>query len=223
MASRTALVIGASGLVGSHCLNVLLGDAAYESVTVLARKPLARTHPKLRLHVVDFDRPSDYAALAGGQDVFCCLGTTIAKAGSREAFYRVDFGYPVAIAEAALANGAEQFLIVSALGADASARAFYSRVKGEVEAAISKMPFRAVHVFRPSLLKGQRSEVRVAERMALAVAVPMTFLLVGPLRRFRPIAASVVAACMVATAKQARPGVHVFESDAISSCSQDAA
>jgi uncharacterized protein YbjT (DUF2867 family) len=220
MRSITALVVGASGLVGSHCLTHLLADPAVESVVVLGRRPLAVVHPKLRVHVVDFGRPATFPALHGVGDVFCCLGTTIRKAGSREAFARVDRDYPIAIAEAALAHAARQFLIVSALGADANARTFYSRVKGDVEAAISSMPFEAVHIFRPSLLRGDRREFRLAERLALRIAVPLSSVLVGRLRRFRPIHAEHVAACMVATAKRAQRGVHVYESEAIEWCAR---
>lgn len=218
MASRTALLVGATGLVGRHCLGALLADPDYAAVTVLARRPLSESHPKLHSHVIDFDEPGDVGPRARGQDVFCCLGTTIRKAGSREAFYKVDFTYPVSIAEAALANAAEQFLIVSATGAGVRARAFYSRVKGEVEAAVARMPFRAVHIFRPSLLVGDRDEFRLGERLALALSAPMSFLLKGRLRRYAPIEAATVASCMVRTARQALSGVRVFESEMIAAC-----
>jgi uncharacterized protein YbjT (DUF2867 family) len=213
MPPRTALVVGASGLVGGHCLNALLDDPDYRAVMVLGRSPISREHPKLRQQVVDFDRLDEYRHLAGADDVFCCLGTTIRKAGSRAAFQKVDFTYPISIAEAALANGARQFLIVSALGASSKARAFYSRVKGDVENAVAQLPFQAVHIFRPSLLVGHREEVRPAERLALLVAVPLSFALVGRLRRYRPIDAAAVARWMVRTAKQDLGGVHVFESE----------
>jgi uncharacterized protein YbjT (DUF2867 family) len=218
MASRTALVVGASGLVGGHCLIALLDDPNYRSVTVLGRRPMSRAHPRLHQHVVDFDKPDTYQHLAGADDVFCCLGTTIKKAGSRDDFYKVDFTYPVAIAEAARANGAEQLLIVTALGANPRAAAFYSRVKGDLENAVSRMAFRALHIFRPSLLVGHREEFRPAERVALLISVPLAFVLVGPLRRYRPIEASAVAACMVKTAKRGLAGTHVFESQQIQSC-----
>src|SRR5215510_12917626 len=102
--SKRALIVGASGLVGSYRLAELLDDPEYEMVTVLARRTFGREHPKRRLHVVDFDKPEVYRPLVVGDDVFCCLGTTIRTAGSQEAFRKVDFAYPVAVAEAALAN-----------------------------------------------------------------------------------------------------------------------
>jgi uncharacterized protein YbjT (DUF2867 family) len=212
---RSALIVGATGLVGRHCLAALLEDDEYESVAVLARRSFAREHPKLRAHVMDFDEPASYRRLAVGNDVFCCLGTTIRTAGSQQAFSKVDFSYPVAVAEAALANGAEQFLIVSALGANPNARAFYSRVKGAVERAVTGMPFKAVHVFRPSLLVGNRAEFRLAERVAISTLTPLSFLFAGPLRRYRPIQASVVGERMVTVAKMQLTGVHVYESEQI--------
>ena len=215
---RRGLIIGASGLVGSHCLTALLEDPEYDAVTVLTRRPLERAHSKLRAHVVDFDKPVEYRHLVLGDDIFCCLGTTIRKAGSQVAFSKVDLTYPVDIAEAGLAAGAEQFLIVSAVGANPNSRAFYNRVKGSVEEAVTMMPFAAVHVFRPSLLLGERAEFRLAERLAVRLLSPLTFAFAGPLRRYRPIQASVVASCMVKTAKRRWRGVHIHESDAIQTC-----
>jgi uncharacterized protein YbjT (DUF2867 family) len=215
---RTALLVGASGLVGGHCLARVLDDPDYTTVTALVRRPIGREHPKLRQHVIDFDRPDRYRHLVAADDIFCCLGTTIRKAGSRDAFYKVDFTYTHTVAEAAQANGAEQLLLVSALGANVRAAAFYSRVKGEIEKAVAALPFRAVHMFRPSLLVGDRDEFRPAERLAVLLAAPLSVALVGRLRRYRPIEASVVAACMVRTAKRGLAGRHVYESEQIQTC-----
>jgi uncharacterized protein YbjT (DUF2867 family) len=215
VATRTALLVGASGLVGGHCLDALLADPAYTAVTVLGRRELGRQHAKLRQRVVDFDRQEEIGRAAAGDDVFCCLGTTIRTAGSQAAFRRVDFEYPVAVASAAAAAGARQLLIVSALGANPGAATFYSRVKGEVERAVAALRFRGVCVFRPSLLLGKREEFRLLERAALLVAAPLSLVLQGPLRRYRPIAASTVGAFMVRTAHRDLTGVHVFESEQI--------
>lgn len=130
MNDRTALLLGATGLVGGHCLNFLLNDESYGRVSVLGRRPLEREHPKLEQHLVDFDRLENSAELIQAQDVFCCLGTTIKKAGSQEAFRRVDFEYPLQSARVAARQGAERFLIVTAIGADPGSRIFYNRVKG---------------------------------------------------------------------------------------------
>lgn len=218
MSTRSALVVGATGLVGSECVARLLDDAAYASVVVLARRPLTRTHDKLRVHVVDFDRPEQWQSLAAGDDVFCCLGTTIKKAGSQAAFRRVDFGYAMAVARAARGNGSQQFLLVSSLSSNPRSPVFYSRVKGELEAAVSALGFPALHIFRPSFLVGEREEHRTGERMALAIGGVLAVALVGPLRRYRPIAGATVAACMVATARRQIRGIHIVESEGIAAC-----
>jgi uncharacterized protein YbjT (DUF2867 family) len=212
---KTALLLGAGGLVGGHCLQLLLEDEAYAKVIIWVRKPLALRHSKLEQAVVDFARLESHAEPANANDVFCCLGTTIKKAGSPAAFRQVDFTYPFKIAKIAAANGAEQFLIVTALGANPQSSIFYNRVKGEIEAALTPLPFRAVHIFRPSLLLGERQEVRPGEKIAEKAAGAFSFLFRGPLRKYRPIPARVVAAAMIEVAKRNLPGVNIFESDRI--------
>ena len=214
-AGRSALLLGATGLVGGHCLDLLVEDDAYGRVVVLARKPGVREHPKLRWHVGTLERLAEFGGLLRVDDVFCCLGTTIRAAGSREAFARVDFGYVVDAARASAENGAAQLLLVSALGANPRSRVFYNRVKGEVEAAVRDLPFRGIQIFRPSLLLGRRTETRLGERVAAAALVPLSSLLVGRVRKYRPVPAADVAAAMVIVAKRAPHGVNVFESDRI--------
>ena len=215
MNTRTALLLGATGLVGGHCLDLLLADATYEAVVTLGRRPLRRSHPKLTHHVVDFDRLADAASLIEAHDVFCCLGTTMKKAGSKEAFRKVDFDYPVATARIAAANGAEQYLLVSALGASARSRFFYNRVKGEVEQAVGAFAFDGVYVLRPSLITGDREEARAGEQVSAWVLKALSFVLRGPLRKYRPIEARTIARAMVAMAKRQPGGVQVIESDQI--------
>ena len=205
MAGRTALVVGATGLVGGHLLGVLLENERYAAVTVLARRPTGVVHTKLSEHQVDFDTPGTFAKLAAADDVFCCLGTTIKKAKTRDAFYTVDFTYPMYVARACAAAGARQFLIVTALGADPRSSVFYNRVKGEVEAAVLEIGFSAVHIFRPSLLLGERKEKRIMEAVAGGLARLMAPLMAGPLEKYRPIEASDVARAMVKTALMDRP------------------
>ena len=212
---RSALLAGATGLVGGHCLDLLLADDAYRAVVTLGRRPLPRTHPKLTHHVVAFDRLDAHADLVEGRDVFCCLGTTMRKAGSKEAFRKVDYDYPFALARVALGRGAEQYLLVSALGANPRSPFFYNRVKGEVEEAVSALPFEGVYLFRPSLLTGERAEERPGERRAEAVMNALSFLLRGPLRKYRPTPARVVAAAMLAVAKAQPGGVRVYEPEAM--------
>lgn len=213
--SRTALLIGATGLVGGHCLDLLLQDEAYASVVTLGRRELTLEHPKLVQHLVDFERLPDSAGLIRAQDIFCCLGTTIKRAGSQEAFYKVDFKYTHEVARLAKENGAVQFLLVSALGANAGSRVFYNRVKGEVEQAVGKLFFESVQIFRPSLLLGERAEFRRGEQVAEKLSRIFSFLFIGALKKYRPVHARAVAQAMVKVAKEQPAGLNIFESDRI--------
>ncbi len=215
MEPRSALLLGATGLVGGHVLDLLLDDPAYGSVLVLGRRAAPREHPKLRQEVVDFDRLRDFSGTVRAQDVFCCLGTTIRAAGSREAFRRVDLDYPRAVAEAAARNGSERFLLVTAMGADANSSVFYNRVKGEVEDAVRTLPFQEVAILRPSLILGERAERRPAEALAQRLAPRLDPLLRGPLRRYRAVQAETVARAMLRLAKSGGRGVRIVESDGI--------
>jgi uncharacterized protein YbjT (DUF2867 family) len=211
---RSALVLGATGLVGSACVDLLLADASYERLRVLTRRPYPLSHAKLEAHVVDFDRLGERPELFRAHDIFCCLGTTIRAAGSQAAFRRVDLDYVVTAARTAVEAGAQQLLVVSALGADPGSRIFYNRVKGEMERAVRALPFRAVWVLRPSLLLGERAEPRPGERIAEAVSRPLRPLLLGPLRRWRPMDARRVALAMLRRAESGGGG-GVVESDEI--------
>jgi uncharacterized protein YbjT (DUF2867 family) len=198
--SRRALVAGASGLIGAHCLRRLLACTVYAEVLALVRRPLPLTHARLTQAVIDFDALPASLPAGGFDDVFCCLGTTIGKAGSQPAFRRVDFDYPVALAHAVRERGAQRFLLVSALGANAASSVFYNRVKGEVEQAVAAAGIEHTWCFRPSLLLGARSERRAGERAAILFARLAAPLLLGPLARYRAIEAAAVAAAMVEVA-----------------------
>lgn len=215
MQPRSGLLVGASGLVGGHLLQLLLGDAAYNQVTVLVRKPLPFRHSKLRECVINFDQLDKHKDALHAHDVFCCLGTTIKAAGSQEAFRKVDFMYVVQTAALTLKNGAEQFLMVSSLGANTNSRVFYSRVKGDVEDAVSKLPFKTVQIFRPSFLLGDRKEIRRGEKIAIALMKSLSFALAGSLRKYRAIHALTVANAMLAVAKQQNTGIAIYESERI--------
>lgn len=211
--ARSALVLGATGLVGGHCLDLLLADGAWTRVAALGRRPAPREHPKLEQRTADFDRLEEHADAFAADDVFCCLGTTIRAAGSREAFRRVDHDYPLAAARLASARGARHFLLITALGADPASRVFYNRVKGEVERDVAALPFAGVALVRPSLLLGGRAERRPGEALAQKVAPVLNPLLVGPLRRYRAIPVRTVARAMVRLAMEGIEGVRVVESD----------
>ena len=212
--SRSALLVGTTGLVGGRLLSRLLAHPEYDRVTAWVRRPVSLQIHKFSQLVVDFERLPDYAAQFDAQDVYVALGTTIKKAGSQEAFRRVDFDYPLALARIAKERGAQRFLLVSSLGADARSRVFYSRVKGEVEQAIASLGIAQTWFFRPSLLTGTRAEDRPGERVGLAISKVIGPLLIAGLRKYRPVAADAVAAAMVyAATHEVAPGV--VESDQI--------
>lgn len=214
-ATRTAVLLGATGLTGRHLLRLLATDGRWGRVVTPVRRPTPRLGPRHEPVVVDFERLADHADALRGDDVFCALGTTIRQAGSEAAFRRVDLDYPFQAAQLARAGGATQFLLVSALGADTGSRIFYNRTKGEAERAVGGVGFEHLGVFRPSLLVGGRRETRPMERVmhvALTVSRP---LLVGPLEKYRATPAETLARAMVAVAAERPAGSHVYEADAL--------
>ena len=215
MNPRSAILLGASGLVGGCLLPLLAASPAYAAVTLLTRRPLGLEGGKMREVIVDLDRPESFRDHVRVDDVFCCLGTTIKKAGSQVAFRKVDLEAPVAVARAARERGAEQFVIVTAVGADPKSSVFYSRVKGEVEARLSELDFpRGLKILRPSMILGARAERRPAERFFMAMMGATRAGFVGPLARYRAIEATALARAMLQAASQnAGPGVHAYEGE----------
>jgi uncharacterized protein YbjT (DUF2867 family) len=205
---RTALVVGATGLVGAEIVKQLGDDPSVGRVVLAVRRPPASLPPKAEAHLIDFDNLEAEAALFAVDQIFCALGTTIREAGSREQFRRVDFEYPLAIARLGLKRGARHFLLVSALGANSESSIFYNRVKGELEDQLRSLGYRAVTIARPSLLLGKRDEFRVLERIGMVIGeiVP---------GRYRPVHASAVAKSLVTAAQIDAPGLHIIESEEI--------
>jgi uncharacterized protein YbjT (DUF2867 family) len=207
--SRTALLLGGTGLVGGHCLNQLVADNRYSRVTVLTRRPLSgvdESAGRLDVRVVDFDRLAeqwDFTAT----DVYCCLGTTMNS--SREEFQRVDHDYPVEAARLAHGAGAQRLAIVSAVGANPGSRISLLRVKGETERDVSALGYGSVEIFRPGTLLGDRAKRRSGQGIANAVGPVAARVMAGPLRRFRPVGSEVVARAMISALQLDRPGVHV--------------
>ncbi|HLA64686.1 MAG TPA: NAD-dependent epimerase/dehydratase family protein [Rhodothermales bacterium] len=210
---RTALLLGATGLVGGHLLDRLAADGRWGRVVTLGRRPMEAVGARHEHHVVDFERLADSADAFRADDVFCALGTTIRQAGSQTAFRRVDLDYPFLAAQMARHGGARQFLLVSALSADANSRIFYSRIKGQLEVLVGEVGFDSVGLFRPSFIVGERAEKRSGEGVASGVLTVLRPVLVGPLRKLRPNPADTIAQAMVAVAARPRPGVHVYSAD----------
>jgi len=209
--SRTALVAGSTGLIGGQLLTLLLEDTYYSKVIALSRKPLTLTHPKLQNILLEVGELNQHADLKA-DDVFCCLGTTIKQAKTKEAFRKVDFDYPLELAKIIKANGGKQFLLVSALGSNKNSSIFYNRVKGEVEEVIAKVGYDSFHIFKPSLLVGPRKEQRAGEDAAKIFYKIFGFLIP---KKYKEIESIKVARAMLAEAKRNLPGIFVYESDVL--------
>lgn len=207
----TAIVIGATGLVGSHLLKQLLEDENYEKVVVLHRRSTGVKHPKLEEHIIDFDQPDNWKDLVKGDHLFSALGTTIKKAGSQERQYTIDFTYQFETARIAAENGFSKYVLVSSAGANRSAKSFYPRLKGELDEAVKELSFETTVILRPSILKGDRSESRPMEKAGIIIAGLITR--IPGLKKYRPIPAGQVAGAMRAAAMKCTPGYHIIELD----------
>ncbi|MEO8472865.1 MAG: NAD-dependent epimerase/dehydratase family protein [Chryseolinea sp.] len=207
---KTALIAGASGLIGEQLLGLLLENEKYDKVIAVVRRGIA-THPKLEQFTIDLGNEKDYEGIKA-DDVFCCLGTTIAKAGSKDNFRKVDFQYPLVLAESMKRNGAKQYLIVTALGASKKSSIFYNQVKGEVEEAVSKIDFESIHIFRPSLLIGERKEKRPGEDAAKWVYTVFGFLFPS---KYKGISVTKIARAMLTFASEHEHGIFIHESNVL--------
>lgn len=213
---RTVVVLGGTGLVGGHLVRLLAADAGVALVRAPVRRP---THAfdglGVEAPVVDFGTLGAAPELLACDQLFVCLGTTMARAGSPQAFRRVDFDAVVAGAEAAVSGGAQAVFLVSSVGADPASRSFYLRVKGEAEQALAALPVGSLHIFRPSILTGARREFRAGEIIGILFSTLASPLMRRGLRRYRPIAAEAVARAMARLASAPEPGRHVHESEEI--------
>ncbi|AFQ48624.1 NAD(P)H-binding protein [Burkholderia cepacia] len=203
------LLVGATGLVGRHVLELALADARVDQVVVVARRPLS-PHPKMRALEADFDHLPEDADSWQADAVICALGTTMRTAGSQAAFRRVDHDYPLAVARLAHRHGTPTYVLNSALGADPASRIFYNRVKGEVEQALAGVGFASLTYVRPGVIGGSRDEFRFGERL-LALALSVAGPLLPPKWRVNP--APRIARALLDAAIDARPGVHLVASD----------
>jgi uncharacterized protein YbjT (DUF2867 family) len=212
---QTAVVIGATGLTGSHLVNHLLHNPTFGKVKVLLRKPALKQRDGLESIIVDYENEESLAAALHGDVLFCCIGTTRRKAGSQEQFRQVDFNIPVRCATLAKRQGFNQFLLMSSVGANVHSRFFYLRTKGETEQAVTKLGFRSMHIFRPSALLGKRANRRLGALIGQWLVQVFYFFLQGRWKKFRGIKANTVAKAMIAAAVKGEAGTHIYESDAI--------
>ncbi|MBL3656526.1 NAD-dependent epimerase/dehydratase family protein [Fulvivirga sediminis] len=210
---KSALVLGSTGLIGNQLLHILLKDHYYYKVYAVSRHELEFKNDRLVTVIADFDNVDERIEGLAFNDIYCCLGTTIKKAGNKEAFKQIDLDYPLKVAQKGLKQGASKYLLISAMGADKKSTFFYNRIKGEVEEALAKMKYRSVHIFRPSLLLGDREEKRPGEAAASVISKLFSFAFVGALKKYKPVESSKVAQAMLALAKDKTKGVHIHESE----------
>lgn len=213
----TAVVAGATGLVGRKLVQLLLDHPAYSRIVVIVRRELGIAHPKLEERIISFESLGEEldGKLLQGADVFCALGTTIKQAGSQESFRRVDYTYPLELGRAARRFGASCFILVTAMGSSVASRFFYSRVKGELERDLTALKLPRLVILRPSLLLGHRTESRAGERAAILLSRPLGALMIGPLARYKAIKGSDVALAMLKAARMDGSSLQVLESNAI--------
>ena len=211
MQSLTAVVLGATGFIGEQLVQQLLNDSTFSKVRILVRRPVKLSHPKLEAEIVNFDNLAEYRHKLGrGDCIFCCIGTTQKKVkGDKNAYRKIDVDIPVNAAKMGKDAGFTNYLLVSAVGADAHSKNFYLRLKGEVEREIADLKFKSFHAFRPSILLGERKEFRFAELLGKGVMQGLSSLFIGNLKKYKGIEGANVARAMVAAAKSDGKGMYV--------------
>ena len=211
-----ALLAGASGLTGGCALDALLDAPEITRVIAVSRRPLGREHPRLANRIVQFERLETQLRGASCQLALCCLGTTLRKAGgSQERFRSVDVGCVLAFARAAKTAGARRFVVMSSVGADADARSFYLRTKGDVEQELEALGFESLDILQPSLLLSWRSQMRPLELLACAFMPLVNPLLRGRYLPYRGISPRTVAAAMLGATRSGRRGVQRYTYEGI--------
>ena len=215
MNQKIAVIIGASGMVGSQVLEQLLDDENFKLVRSLVRKIAEVSHPKLQQEIVNFNNSMDFRQKFGeGNVIFCCVGTTQKKVkGDKEEYRKVDFDIPVNAAKFGNENGFQQYFLVSSVGADSKSSNFYLKLKGESEDAIKDIPYQTIGFFHPSILLGSRNESRPGEKAIQNLMKFFSRLLIGSFKKYRAIDAHDVAKAMIKASKKEKPGVHWYKFD----------
>lgn len=202
---KKAIVIGSTGMVGTQLIDLLINSNEYSEIVSLVRRPSGITHPKLSEHPVDFDKIETWTRFVKGDVLFSCMGTTIAQAKTKENQYKIDYTYQYNVAETASTNGVQTYVLISSAGANPKSTVFYSKMKGQLDEAVLKLPFKNIIILRPDQLYGNRTEKRLGEKVGLSV---MFFLnRVGILRKHKPIHAREVAQAMINVAENTQTAI----------------
>ncbi len=205
---NTAIVVGATGLVGNELVRQLLKDSRIEKVVVLTRRSTGLQHNKLQEHIIDFNAPDSWKKLVAGDILYSALGTTLRAAGSKDAQYLIDHTYQLNMAKAAAANGVNKYVLVSAAGSSPKSSIFYSRMKGELEQDVKKLPFETIHILRPGMLKGKRNNTRTGEIVGGALMDAISY--IPGLGSLKPIAGQEVARAMINASFRHVVGIHIY-------------
>ncbi|HOZ30185.1 MAG TPA: NAD(P)H-binding protein [Bacteroidales bacterium] len=213
MTKRTALIAGSTGFVGNILLHKLSESGLYDEVISIVRKPAKTSLPNVKEEIVDFDKLEEYEYLFKVNDIYICLGTTIKKAKTQEAFKKVDVDYPVKIAQLSAKFGAEKLSVISAMGANSKSKIFYNRMKGIMEQGVLESGIKTINIYRPSLLLGKRNEFRFGEKFASIFVRPIIFLFAGPYKKYRPVKAEIVAQTMLNNCFENISGINIFENN----------
>jgi uncharacterized protein YbjT (DUF2867 family) len=207
---KKAILFGASGFVGGYLLRDLLQSDIYDEVTIVVRKPLNVQHPKLNIVIADYHSLAQNAAYLVGDDVFISLGTTKKKTPDQKEYYQIDHDYPVLAAQLTKANGASSVMLVSAVGANAKSSIFYTKTKGEAEREVIAVDFKYTHIFRPSMIIGNREESRPLEKVFIKIFSVANLLLVGKLNKYKGITAENIAKAMIRAAQRPEEKVKIY-------------
>lgn len=216
---KTAIVIGATGLVGSALVDLLIEDSRFNRVLVFSRRSIGRSSAKLEEQIIDFDRPESWKDRVKGDVLFSSLGTTLKQAGGKEKQHKIDYTYQYQFAEAAAKNRVPCYVLVSAPGADPDSSLFYNRIKGELERDVKQLNFPEVHFMQPSLLHGQRDQERFGEKLGYQVLKGLNA--IGLFKKYRAIDGNTVARAMINASLSQKAGVHLHVLDEIFSLARE--
>lgn len=212
---KTAIVIGATGLIGNETVLQLLNDPRYIKVKIFVRKSSKISNPKLEEYIVNFDKIEEWKSKLTGDELYSCMGTTIKKAGSQTAQFKIDYTYQYESAKYAAQNGVNKLFLVSSAGADPGSKNFYLRMKGTLDRDIQKLGFKYIYIFRPSILRGQRNESRFGEKLGIAL-IGFFVNIIPPIKKYAPIEGSAVAKAMIFIANSGEVSSNTYTLDEIS-------